>query len=199
MHTEIPCEAAPIFPVPTSLTFWVQRPALRVNTHAAPCSELSLSPPAMAVLPSSEMETDLPKLALPTALEGTREACCDQIPPDRVNTNTVFPVDLPTRAVLPSPEMETASPEPAVRTACWVQAPPVCVNIHTPRAPPTIAVVPSLETPTDSPCRVKLSVAPVPVSLAPCCINWAFEMKTIATKPASDRQHFLKAERKDIN
>src|SRR5207249_196095 len=57
--TEKPCLAVPTAPVPTSwLPCWVQTPLLLVKTHTAPASQLSLSPPTTAVLPSAESATE---------------------------------------------------------------------------------------------------------------------------------------------
>src|SRR5437016_6132048 len=53
-ETEVPWLAAPIAPMPTSLSCWVQVVPLRVHTHAAPMPLLSLGPPMMAVLPSED-------------------------------------------------------------------------------------------------------------------------------------------------
>src|ERR1019366_1688149 len=79
-----------------------------------------LGPLTMAVLPSAEMNTEVPWAAPPTAPEPTNLGpCCVQTPPLRVHTHAApappygapplsfFP---PTMAVLPSPESETDCP-----------------------------------------------------------------------------------------
>src|SRR6202012_330681 len=56
--TPDPNHAPEVAPAPVSLPpCWVQPPALRVNTHAAPLLLLSLSPPTRAVLPSADSAT----------------------------------------------------------------------------------------------------------------------------------------------
>src|SRR5450631_2633411 len=87
--TEVPCRAAPTAPVPTSFDpYWVQTPPLRVQTHAAPASELSLNPPTMAVLPSADSATEVPCRAAPTAPVPTSfDPYWVQTPPLRVQTH----------------------------------------------------------------------------------------------------------------
>src|SRR5262245_35537548 len=59
--TKMPCPADPTASVPTSLDpCWVQTPPLRVQTHTAPQSPLSASPPTMAVLPAADSATEYP-------------------------------------------------------------------------------------------------------------------------------------------
>src|ERR1035437_4139953 len=75
--TEMPCEAFPTAPEPTSLVpCWVQTPALLVQTHAAPALLLSVGPPAMDVLPSAERDTEMPCQAPPTAPVPTNFGPC---------------------------------------------------------------------------------------------------------------------------
>ena len=59
--TEVPCQAAPVAPLPTSLfPCCVHVPPLRVYTQAAPALLLSAYPPTIAVLPSALTATDPP-------------------------------------------------------------------------------------------------------------------------------------------
>src|SRR6266566_6570980 len=175
--TDMPWRATA--PVPISLLpSCVQRPPLRVNTHAAPAPAapspkgtdrahgLSPGPPTMAVLPSADSATDMPWRALPTASVPTSFLpCCVQIPPLRVNTHAA-PVLLlsdhpPTMAVLPSADSAIDMPRRAFPTApvpmsflpCCVQTLPLRVNTHAPSVlhPPTMAVLPSAETATHIP------------------------------------------------
>src|SRR5664280_998808 len=90
-------------------------------------------------------------------------------------------------AVLPSAEIATHSPCAAPPTAlvptslplCCAHTPALRVNTHAAplggvvgrlpsSGPPMIAVLPSAEIATDSPCR-EGPTAPVPTSLLPCC------------------------------
>src|SRR6185369_10942967 len=65
--TENPWCAMPTMPVPTSFACWLHTPPLRVYTHAAPASALSLYPPTTAVFPSADTATELPCCDSPTA------------------------------------------------------------------------------------------------------------------------------------
>ena len=110
-------------------------------------------------------------LSGPTAPEPTSLGpCWVQTPPLLVQTHAAPAILLspnpPTRAVLPSAERDTEVPWNAAPTAseptslgpCWVQAPPLRVQIHTAPAellspnPPTMAVLPSAERDTETPC-----------------------------------------------
>src|ERR1019366_4027895 len=142
-----------------------------VKTHADPALKLSLSPPTMAVLPSSERDTEMPWLAIPTAPEPTSLVpCWVQTPPLLVQTHAA-PAPLsgipPMMAVLPSPERDTeapcnrndpCAPEPTSLAPCWVQTPPLLVQTHAAPTkplsltPPTMAVLPSAERHTEMPC-----------------------------------------------
>src|SRR5215213_11677236 len=103
---------------------------------------LSNGPPTTTVLPSAEMDTDLPCPAPPTAPEPTSLfPCCVQTPPLLVQTHTAPREKLscspPTIAVLPSAEMDTetpwraspSAPEPT-NLACCVQTVPLLVQIQ---------------------------------------------------------------------
>src|SRR5665213_1502884 len=73
--TELPWAAFPTMPEPTSLVpHWVQTPSLRVQTQQAAPPLLSNGPPAMAVLPSAERDTETEE-RFPTAPEPTSLAC----------------------------------------------------------------------------------------------------------------------------
>jgi hypothetical protein len=147
----------------------------------------------MPVFPSPEIETELPCSAArgPMAPVPTSLACWLHTPRrERVYTHAApaallskFP---PTMAVFPSPEIETESPCCALpmapvptSLACWLHTP--CERVYThaapaillSRGPPTMAVFPSLEIETESPCATPCSalpMAPVPTSLA-CWLN----------------------------
>src|ERR1039457_4653916 len=89
-------------------------------------------------------------------------------------------------AVLPSAERDTEppcrasheAPEPTSLVPCWVQTPPLLVQTHAAPAlllslgPPTMAVLPSAESDTETPCPA-LPTAPVPTNFGPCCENCA--------------------------
>src|SRR5258706_127186 len=110
--------------------------------------------------------------------------CCVQTPPLRVNNHAapafVLTENPPTIAVLPSEERATekrcsaipTAPIPTSLAPCCVQTPPLRVNTHTAPAfvlsvnPPTIAVLPSEERATDSPCCAA-PTAPVPRRFGP--------------------------------
>src|SRR5262249_22322798 len=68
--TEEPCWAPPTLLPPTSFAPCCAQlpPGTRVNTHAAPSSELSKGPPIMAVLPLPDSATEEPCRAAPIAL-----------------------------------------------------------------------------------------------------------------------------------
>src|SRR5262249_16947724 len=158
--------------LPTSLVpCCVQTPPLRVNTHAAPVPELSCGPPTRAVLPSADSATELPCMAVPVlSLAISFEPCCVHTPPLRVHTHTAPMAALscgpPTTAVLPSPDSATETPWPAAPTApvptsfspCCIIVPPMRMNTHaapmpaSSSGPPVIAVFPSADTATASPC-----------------------------------------------
>src|SRR5262245_56557857 len=107
--TDVPCPAFPPAPLPTSLwPCWLHTPPLRLKTQTAPNEALSLGPPTMAVLPSSDSPTDVPCTEPPTAPVPTRfEPCCVHTPPLRVNTHVDWKAGPPTRAVLPSADSAT--------------------------------------------------------------------------------------------
>src|SRR5215813_9482304 len=179
----------------------VQTPSLRVNTHAAPAAPrpkgtdrshgLSPGPPTIAVLPSADSATDMPWRALPTASMLTSFLPrCVHTPRVRVNTHAAPVLPLsdhpPTMAVLPSAESATDMPWRAFPTAplptsflpCCVQVAPLRVNTHAPSAPqppilPTMAVLPSAESATEipGPGGNGGSLAPLPTSLLPCCVQ----------------------------
>ena len=92
---------------------------LRVKTNAAPPFEVSVGPPAIAVLPSLDSATELPRPAWPAASEARSFACSVQPPPLRVKTNAAPGPELlptlpsfgpPTTAVLPSADSATEAP-----------------------------------------------------------------------------------------
>src|SRR5215470_4196322 len=144
---------------------------MRVNTNATPPS--SANPPTMAMLPSADSATDVPRR--PTAPVLTSLFCRVQTSPLRVNTHAApaaprpngtdrFPglsPGPPTMAVFPSADNATDMPWRALPTApvpmsflpCCVQTLPLRVNTHAPSVlhPPTMAVLPSAETATDIP------------------------------------------------
>src|SRR6266446_4569270 len=171
--TEKPWCAMPTASVPTSFVpCWVHTPTERVYTHAAPATLLSKGPPTMAVFPSAESDTEKPCSAMPTAPVPTSFVPCwvHTPPEERVYTHaapakplSAFP---PTMAVFPSPESDTEKPWCAMPTAsvptsfvpCWVHIPPERVYTHAAPAtllskgPPTMAVFPSAESDTETPC-----------------------------------------------
>src|SRR5450759_5207168 len=87
-------------------------------------------------------------------------------------------------AVLPSAERDTerpwlaapTAPEPTSLVPCWVQTPALLVQTHAAPAlplseyPPTMAVLPSAETDTETPWPA-FPTAPEPTSLAPCWVQ----------------------------
>src|SRR6516165_4359107 len=191
----------PTAPVLTSLLpCCVQTPSLRVNTHAAPAAPrpkgtdrshgLSPGPPTMAVLPSADNATDVPWRAFPTApVPISFLPCCAQTLPLRANTHAASVPQPPTMAVVPSAETATdipwpggnggfPAPLPTSLLPCCVQASPLRAKTHAAPVvrlslgPPTMAVLPSADTPTDAPWDHK----PPPYSLvAPtnlaCCLQ----------------------------
>src|SRR5262245_44332425 len=112
--TDHPWFAFPTAPVPTSfLPCCAHAPRLRLNTQAAPILLLSDHPPTMAVLPSADRATDIPRCARPTAPSPTSLPSCVHAPlPFRVKTHAASVPHPPTRAVLPSAESATAIPWP---------------------------------------------------------------------------------------
>src|SRR3984893_17758130 len=159
---------------------------------------LSPGPPRMAVLPSAESATDVPCRALPTApLPTSFLPCCFQTSPLRANTHAV-PVLLasahaPTMAVLPSAESATdipwpkdkggsPGPEAPVPTnflPCCAQTPPLRLKTQAAPVvllslgPPTMAILPSPDSATDTPWDHKPppSSLVVPISLLPCWVQ----------------------------
>src|SRR5262249_60559709 len=120
----------------------------------------------MAVSPSADSATDMPWQAFPTPPVPTSLfPCCVQTPLLRLNTQAapVFPLSdhPPTIAVLPSADSATDMPWRALPTApvppnwfpCRLQPPPLRLNTQHPSArhPPTMAVLPSADNPTDHP------------------------------------------------
>src|SRR6516165_10724508 len=157
----------------------------------------------MAVLPSSDIATEKPWTALPTAPVPTSLLpCWFQTPPLRVKTHVAPACELslgpPTTAVLPSLDNATdqpcAAPTPPVPTSllpCWVQTLPLRVKTHAVPAcelspgPPTMAVLPSADSATEMPCWAP-PTAPVPTSLLPCWVQTplALRVKTQAAPAA---------------
>src|SRR6267378_2650827 len=158
----------------------------------------------IAVLPSAERETEYPWSAFPTASVPTSLLpCCVHTPPLRVNTHDaparLLSPNPPTIAVLPSAERETetpccitfpTAPVPTSLLPCCVHTPPPRVYTHAApasllsSAPPTIAVLPSAEIETETPCRA-LPTAPVPTSLFPCWMNCAWACESIRQESAN--------------
>src|SRR5262245_15940899 len=197
--TDMPWLALPTAPVPTSfLPCCVQRLPLRVNTHAAPILSWSDQPPMMAVLPSADSATDMPWRAAPPApVPMSLLPCWLQTVLLRVNTHAPSARHVPTMAVLPSADSATEIPWPKGNGGCnggcdggsparWAPVPtslpccvqtlPLRVNTHAAPVvllslgPPTMAVSPSADRATDTPC----DHSPPPVSLVvpvslPCC------------------------------
>src|SRR5262249_39659676 len=59
--TEVPWSAVPTAPVPTSLfPCWLHTPPLRAQTHAAPVTLLTATPPTSAVVPAADSATGKP-------------------------------------------------------------------------------------------------------------------------------------------
>src|SRR5262245_61616308 len=191
--TDHPWFALPTAPVPTSfLPCCAHAPRLRLNTQAAPVLLLSDHPPTMAVLPSAESATDIPRCARPTAPSPTSFPSCVHTPlAFRVKTHTASAPHPPTMAVLPSADRATAipwpdgngacpnrqAPVPTSLLPCCVQTPSVRVNTHAAPivllslGPPTIAVLPSADRATDAPWDHKPPPYSLvaPTSLLPCC------------------------------
>src|SRR5580692_6908990 len=143
----------------------------------------------MAVLPSADSATEAPCEAAPTAPVPTSLLpCWVQTPPLWVKTHAAPANELspfpPTMAVLPSADSATEAPWPTIPPApvptsllpCWVQTPPLRVKTHAaPRielssGPPTMAVLPSADSATETPCWA-VPAAPVPTSLLPCWVQ----------------------------
>src|SRR5262249_52333244 len=162
---------------------------LGVNTHAAPAKALSRYPPATAVFPSADSATDHPWAAGPTSPVPTSLApCWLHTPALRVYTHaaptSLLSANPPTIAVFPSADSATASPCGAAPTApvptslapCWLHPPALRVYPHAAPvllkslAPPTIAVFPSADTATETPC-CEAPTPSVPTSLAPCWLH----------------------------
>src|SRR5215831_20269861 len=164
-----------------------------MNTNATPPS--SANPPTTATLPSADRATDVPRRATAPVL--TSLFCCVQTPPLRVNTHAA-PVaprpkgadrshglspGPPTMALLPSADSATDMPWRAFPTApvptsflpSCVQTRLLRVNTHAASVPhpPTMAVLPSAESATDIPWPGGNggSLAPLPMSLLPCCVQ----------------------------
>jgi len=90
----------------------------------------------------------------------------------------------PTMAVLPSSDSATEMPWAAFPTApvpasllrCWVQTPLLRVKTHAAPLstlsadPPTMAVLPSAESATETPC-LAFPTAPLPTSFLPCWVQ----------------------------
>ena len=184
MRPESPREFDVLPPLPVSgVPCWVHVPPERVYTNAVAVVPLA-TPPIRAVLPSAERATSEPKpLELLAHGDGKHVAtnsfgpCCDQTPPERVNTNTApskSSSGAATSAVLPSAETATLLPnrpapvssEPLSFGPCWIQVPPERTNTQTEptlplsAGPPIRAVLPSAD-------RVTTPNAPAPVSLVP--------------------------------
>src|SRR5205807_1350689 len=104
--TPLPLSPVPLGPVqlavqlPTSFDpCWLQTPAERVNTHAAPALPLSTRAPTSAVLPSADSATLYPNWPLPLSpvplgpvqlavqLPTSFAPCWLQTPAERVNTH----------------------------------------------------------------------------------------------------------------
>jgi hypothetical protein len=175
----------------------------------------------MAVLPSVDRPTEAPWLAFPTAPVPTSfDPCWLHTPALRVKTHTA-PADAlspnpPTMAVLPSPDSATelpwlaplvplTAPVPTSLIPCWLRTPALRVNTHTAPAPalspapPTMAVLPSAESATESPWLAE-PLAPVPTRFEPCWVNCAdtgCEAQNIALKTRADAAA-LAARRKQL-
>src|SRR5262249_1379860 len=112
--TEKPWKAPPTAPVPTSLPpCWLHTPPLRVNTNAAPALLLSFGPPAMAVLPSAEIATELPIVVAGVLKRGVTFCCWLHVPPRRMKNRAapaVVSPGPPAMAVLPPAETATELP-----------------------------------------------------------------------------------------
>src|SRR6266404_2583499 len=143
----------------------------------------------MAVFPSAESDTEKPCCAMPTAPVPTSFVpCWVHTPTERVYTHaapaTLLSECPPTMAVFPSPESDTEKPWCAMPTAsvptsfvpCWVHIPPERVYTHAAPAallsprPPTMAVFPSPESDTETPC-IAMPTASVPTSFVPCWVH----------------------------
>src|SRR6516164_2539835 len=151
----------------------------------------------MAMLPSADSATEVPRCPTELPVLTSLSPCCVQTPPLRVNTHAApaaprpkgtdrshrLSPGPPTMALLPSADNATDMPWQALPIAslptsflpCCVQVPPLRVNTHAPSAPqpPTTAVLPSAESATDIPWPGGNggSLAPLPTSLLPCCVQ----------------------------
>src|SRR5215468_3510117 len=159
------------------------------KTHPAPCAELSCCPPTIAVPASADSAAEKPWKAFPIAPVPTSLLSnWVHTPPLRLKTHAAPAPALsprpPTTAVLPSPDSATAAPWLAVPTApvpislapCWVHTPPLRMKTHAAPtfelsvSPPTMAVLPSVDSATDRPCPER-PTAPLPTSLLPCWVH----------------------------
>src|SRR6516162_1506328 len=151
----------------------------------------------MAMLPPADSATEVPRCPTELPVLTSLSPCCVQTPSLRVSTHAApaaprpkgtdrshgLSPGPPTMAVLPSADNATDTPWRAFPTAplptsflpCCVQVPPLRVNTHAPSAPqpPTMAVLPSAESATDIawPGGNGGSLAPLPTSLLPCCVQ----------------------------
>src|SRR3984893_1930492 len=193
--TDVPCRALPTAPLPTSfLPCCFQTSPLRANTHAVPVLLASDQPPTIAVLPSADNATDMPCRAAPTApLPTSFLPCCVHTSPLRMNTKAPSARHAPTMAVLPSAESATdipwpkdkggsPGPEAPVPTnflPCCAQTPPLRLKTQAAPVvllslgPPTMAILPSPDSATDTPWDHKPppSSLVVPISLLPCWVQ----------------------------
>src|SRR5262249_25468762 len=190
--TPAPNSGPLISPLPVSLApCRLHVDPTRVNTHAAPTSELSPGPPISAVLPSEESAALTPNLPPPVSPAPVSFACSLQVVPERVNTHAAPTLVLSSRApisavplvlsvaasatLVPNRPLPT-SPVP-VSLACCVQVEPVRVNTPAARTselsngPPMMAVS-LLGVPT---ATLKPNFAP-PISLPP--VSFACSVQT---------------------
>src|SRR5664279_2371177 len=114
--TDQPWLAFPTAPDPTSLVNCCnQTPPLLVQIHTAPTTLLSKGPPTIAVLPSAEMDTEVPCSPCPTPSDPTSFVPCWVQAPSLLVKTHAAPTRLlswnpPTTAVLPSPDRATDQP-----------------------------------------------------------------------------------------
>src|ERR1043166_7956862 len=116
--TDQPCRDWVWDPMPTSLgPCWSHVLPFRANTHAAPRTPSSLTPPTRARPPLADNDTDQPCAAAPTApAPSSRGPCLLQRPPDRryiqaAPTPPVFPGE-PTSAKFAAADSETEGEAP---------------------------------------------------------------------------------------